>query len=762
MTEKTLKELKSEVDDLHPLLGELLPLLPNITNIEYTHGPDEKGADFILERKDETLDRRENIGIIAKLGKIGSNFNDIERQIDECKASRLVFGGKKKVYLDEIWVVNNDNITEGAKGKIQRKFKGTKIKFISGSDLNKLINTRLPSYWLGINPSVGSYLNDLRQTTIDHDNALSLLSLDKRAIYIEQDVYRVPRYGFSKKDYKSKVRVDIFEEIQTQKAILIEGGMGAGKSKLLRRIITHYTEYEIFNETKIVPILATYRELINDFDLDLEKLKSSRISEDSIVNFKDSEFLFLIDGVDEMQQDLEDQLSILSDIVAQADQTENTRVVFSSRYIEGLNEENNSSLGLPVSRFYIPPLSMSKTIEFLKQLCAELNLTARIIEDLKKSDLFKQLPQSPIAAILLAKLINEDPKELPSNLTELYSKYLELILGRWDVDRGLQSQKVYQAIDSIVIRLASLFYDFNLEFMTQSDVLDQISEYLKKRKLNLATDDVYRTIVERCEVISVDTLGNRVYFKHRTFIEYFYAKKLLLKGGLEISPQIFEFYRINVAFFYLGLRRDDPDLLNKVISIKPETEVQKWLKVVNLGNFCLAAYATPYHVITEGIEKAMIEAARIYLDTVSEGNDSPFTIFPRMHLLFILQFVLRDSYSYEFFNDALEEVALRVSGGDYSGIEKAYALFFLNLTFIELKKVESFDFLLEDYAKHLPIELTLAIHHEGDRLASEANMNKTRLMKKQDKKVRRLYESAIQAQKLKELYEIPIKELDKT
>jgi hypothetical protein len=44
---------------------------------------------------------------------------------------------------------------------------------------------------------------------------------------------------------------------------------------------------------------------------------------------------------------------------------------------------------------------------------------------------------------VLAKLINENPKELPSNMTELYAQYTEISLGRWEIDKGLQTLKEY-------------------------------------------------------------------------------------------------------------------------------------------------------------------------------------------------------------------------------------------------------------------------------------------------------------------------------
>jgi len=168
----------------------------------------------------------------------------------------------------------------------------------------------------------------------------------------------------------------------------------------------------------------------------------------------------------------------------------------------------------------------------------------------------------------------------------------------------------------------------------------------------------------------------------------------------------------------------------------------------------LAAYATPYAVITEGIERAMLGAANLYLETISGDSNSPFTVFSKMDLLCLLQYVLRESYSFDFFIDALEESALKIDEGDYTDHQKAYALFFMNVTFIELGNKDSFDFLLEKYSDVLPTELALAVRHEAEYLEG-----KTTLMKKQDKKIKKLFQSQIQSTAIQKLYESPIRKL---
>jgi hypothetical protein len=50
-----LMDLKDEVKEFHPFLRTLFPKMPGIQSTEYTHGTTEYGADFVLERTDQSL-----------------------------------------------------------------------------------------------------------------------------------------------------------------------------------------------------------------------------------------------------------------------------------------------------------------------------------------------------------------------------------------------------------------------------------------------------------------------------------------------------------------------------------------------------------------------------------------------------------------------------------------------------------------------------------------------------------------------------------
>jgi hypothetical protein len=51
------------------------------SEVEYTHGPNEKGADFGLTRFDPALSTCSYVGVVAKVGKIQQDISEIERQL---------------------------------------------------------------------------------------------------------------------------------------------------------------------------------------------------------------------------------------------------------------------------------------------------------------------------------------------------------------------------------------------------------------------------------------------------------------------------------------------------------------------------------------------------------------------------------------------------------------------------------------------------------------------------------------------------------
>lgn len=338
-------------------------------------------------------------------------------------------------------------------------------------------------------------------------------------------------------------------------------------------------------------------------------------------------------------------------------------------------------------------------------------------------------------------------------MTELYTKYIELVLGRWDIDKGLQTQKEYEALDNVLMRLSQFVIDNEIHYMAVDEAKRILDEYLSPRHLGVETDRLFSILIERTGMLVCDPYEKRLCFKHRTFAEYFYAKQKIKERGLVVDDKAFEMYWLNIYFFFIGQLKDCPDLLRELSSLEPSEEGKRLIKMVNMGNYYMAGFSSPYEVIEKGIVKVVKDAAIYYSQILYKEIDSPFSHFSEMHLLCLFQMILRDSYSYDFFLKAIENAVLEIDDGDLKPELKAYALFFLNVIYVDLNGKDSFDLILKEHSKQLPLSVQLALTHEAENVKS-----KTSLLKRHEKAMRKAVRgNKVLQDQLDNMYDKPIR-----
>ena len=529
--------------------------------------------------------------------------------------------------------------------------------------------------------------------------------------------------------------------------------MGSGKSKLLREIVKHFATPEIFVSERILPIHLTFKEFMEGHNTKIKGVLNANISPEIFELIKDnSKIILLLDGLDEIDLSLELSISTLQDLDQQLSEFKNLKLIVTSRFIDGFSDSDIDKMDIKV--FQLGSLSLNKTIEFLQDLCVHLNLKNRIIEDLKRSTLFRELPRSPIAAILLAQLLNDNSEDIPANMTELYSKYVELSLGRWDIEKGLQSQKEYQVLDNVMMEIAKIMLDNNLIEISFGDVKHFFSSYLKERNLSINPDHLFNRIKKRCEIFYTNEEKQVLSFKHKTFTEFLYAKHMFKNNALTIDSRAFHPYWTNTIFFTIGLYKDCPEFIKELTNYKPLSDGQSWIKVVNMSNYLLASYTSPYRVVEDAIAQTVIDAAMLYKRVISGESRNPFGQMTPMSILYILQLLIRDAYSYVFFKPAIQTAALTVDESQNPDDIKAYAIFFLDVMGIELGEANQFEFLLDNYANKMPLDLTMAIYCESKNLS-----DRSKIIRKQLHRVKDMLKGnkSIQS-RVKALFENPISE----
>ena len=712
-----IKQISSEVDELHPLLQELFSHIPDISGVEYTHGPNEMGADFVLTRIDSVLNRLEYIGIIAKVGKIHQDLVSLQRQIDEClHVSRPIEGGKKRIHLSSVWIVTTDTITHGAQRKIEAKYRTFPVQFISGTNLATLLSDHLPHHLAEVPIPIAQYLRSVRHLAAEQDSRHDILQLAGEPFYLPQQLDRLTVDPYSpRKRYRRKRSPVVFlGQLSSQRVLFVEAGMGGGKSKLIRHHLQELAHSSAFTQHPILPVATTYKQLLDDYDGNLDTCLSALVPQPAVHALPDdTRIIFFVDAVDEKDQSQAEFFNTLHDLTRQTSATSRYRLVLTSRPIGNLDFDKE--FPHTVARYEIRRLSVGQIIKFLDEICRRVNLTTRIVDDIRRSPLFAQLPRSPLAAALLARILRDDPKDLPSTLPELYAKYVELALGRWDIAKGLQSQQEYDVLRAVLMGLATYMLDNELASVTADEFRARIEDYLGERNLNVTADAVFRNAVNRSRILVRSRDEHLIWFRHRTFAEFLAASRRIQEGTLTPSVKAFELYWSNVYYFGCGKLRDAPELIEGLATLPAIEEHHRLLKPMHMANYVMAAYATPYEVIERAVATSIRDAAGLFFDIITGNCDSRFASLSRMDLLCLMQLLVRDHYGYEFLRGALERAALEALEQPEDEVTP-YFMFLLAVASIDAGSSDGFTTLLNKYRNrgHLPIDVSLGIMHEDE------------------------------------------------
>jgi hypothetical protein len=753
ITAKQKKErvagLKNEVNDFHPLLQDLLPHLSRVKRVEYTHGQFEKGADFILFRDDDVLGTTEFDGLIVKTGKIVSDLSAIREQIRECSLKRYIAGGRQNIHLDEIWVVTTENISNGAKVKIHDEFASTKIKFVQGLDIVKWIDDYLPKFWAVKSLPIARYLGDV-VNSVQRDSKASSLLPDAGSINVN--------LGFSpiETKYETKARKvpskSIPELILKHEVVYIEGEAGAGKTHSIRNAIVKICSSDFYEEHHLVPYFITYSDFFQLHDLDIKKLMDT----DEFCAVKEcvedgSKIVVFIDGVDELTlngRQIRDELTKLFD---QFGNVADIRLVLSSRPLNlGNYDEILPKQSIAVE---IDKMDVRQMLKMLKSVCQSAKISERLWGDLQDSDLFKQLPRNPISTLLLAQLINDNQQDLPSNLTDVYSRYIEIMLGGWDVEKGLQSRKEYEYTISILGQVSEYFIDNDITHIGKEEALGFFADYLGKRNTTVIPEELFGKCTSRSGIALIDHSG-RFCFKHRSFAEFLYAlKRFNAHDRGFVDDRVFSLPWRTIYFFYTGLHKDCAELLERMMSIQPKSANERFWRFVNMAEYLLAGYNTEYDVVERSLPILFREIKDLYMDIVQHREESPLTDLPELLVLHFFQAVSSSCYSYRYFIKALEHCALEIAAdSEMSKEDQAYTIFFISTVYRALKLPNPFDGLLDDFSKDLPLQVRFGVLYNTKQVKDHSTLLKRneKLVKHEMKKNPKLRAYA------KRLHELPI------
>jgi hypothetical protein len=469
-------------------------------------GPLEAGKDAIFTETNR-LGIVEVVALQTKKGNLNlasratDNIVTAETQLRTALSTDVILsGGRQKLRPTRAILCASGKINESARVHIQQNISSPNVTFLDIDDLIPLIDQHLPEAWMGIKVQLLPYFEAIKTlvegTEFDAGPALppsgsnifGVAASDARFVTLSlfHNVIKIKTRRGGIVDQHTEIEEFPLTAITTKppRRIAIVGDAGSGKSTALLRI-AYLMALKGLTEggANSIPVLLRGLDIYNSSVTNLAEY-SERISKGmagtSDACFSPSDMLagrlvILIDSLDELPSDaarttiidLVDNLLVaypkVQVILTTRPSAFLTRIVKASGY----------------SEYRINSISWRQAQKILTAVRKGRRMPAsQSNELLRRLEKIHGIELNPLLVTVFAATTDFTKQDLPANITELFKKFTELMLGRWDEEKGLRLQYQANVKDFVLTRIA-----FHMHFAKLTSISRTDAERLARREL---------------------------------------------------------------------------------------------------------------------------------------------------------------------------------------------------------------------------------------------------------------------------------------
>ncbi len=685
--------------EFHHWLASLFSAMNKEAIVQVTHGTKEFGADLVVIRQDEF--RKLVSAVVVKMGNIaGQTSGDVDNiisQISQCfDIPREI---KSKIDLldtNEVWLVLvgtfSGNARKRIRGQVKEDYKAI-LEIYESDWLVKNFTDYMPEIFLG-----GRAINFIGE---EIERIEASQSLSKKATNLNLSEWFVDPYilkggvplvlddqehGLTINPVKMKFQ-RIRSLLKKENMVIISGDPGIGKTtalaKLCLDILREKMSLIIDDPTgkKIkIPVMLPAKELIGCIDFDGVIQRCNDLGK--LTDQFDIETL-IIDGLDEVPVSYRQGiLDLSSELCSNFD----CGLVVGTRKIDVIKQPPKG-----VKSYELAPLEISQAINLFEKLVRDDQLLNTLKEGLSKIQ--SQLPMTPVALILLIE-IAEQEGEVPASLCDLYNRYIEMALGKWDIrDKDIKFLFQYEIKVHFLANLAYMeFYNKNKLEISREEFDGYIKTYAEKYGIDYSQIVNFNAEIERAGLLILKEI---VSFRHRSFLDYFVALSIYNchEHIEDINKYISDLYFgerwEDIAFFYIGLRKNITlDCLNALLQYQGDSFNIVASKYI-IGRLLQAGWLTTVEIKTIGILGALdfAEPLKTRINQALENNSKPVGLIFSDFFLFMTAGWSLGSIT---LRDALFGAYTHlINKGDKESIQKLLPLFSTLQRYVSIKEREN-------------------------------------------------------------------------
>ncbi|PIZ96144.1 MAG: hypothetical protein COX80_02335 [Candidatus Magasanikbacteria bacterium CG_4_10_14_0_2_um_filter_33_14] len=438
--------------------------------------------------------------------------------------------------LDKIFVYSNKDRTKNGSKKTNYETdidkdaekQKTEIEYMTDKDillkLSQPSNLDLAQLYFGIGDELGFIKNSVSP---------KLLTFIQSQEYLDLPCVN---------DKKEKVTVS--NEVlnnETKKVFLLTGNPGTGKSIFMHKLLEVFGGLDkkkedemvkVLTDNSAVPVLINLKNCIND---SLENIIRGR-KNDSKVNSQELGFIYLFDGLDELDEKIADNVLFQ---MFELSQKANTKIIIISCRSGNLNKIMAKTYFNDIIEYQISNLEE----KYINDYFSKKNDKSKQ-DKLKTLKKYNQSIVQEIGDILLVKLLWDTIEELneSSTILDLLNKKIDLLLDDPNHRKNIEHLNLLNTKKEQILRLnQDISFEFHKKFQFRFSQ-DELQKIILNRFDRLdyeATNSIISYLADLFFENSYATsseLKTSYIYQHRRYQEYFFTQKL--KSEYEKNPSI--------------------------------------------------------------------------------------------------------------------------------------------------------------------------------------------------------------------------------
>lgn len=674
----SLSEVKNKLQEIHDTEREpfLFPYLQQLfvklgyLDVEITHGRDEFGKDLVFLERDERLLINKFTAVIVKNKDARQNDfvpgGEIYSQIYLCFNHPFLNSNGINNQINNIIIVINGAITFNAKQILSTNIEKSllaNIQIWNYQKLGQFIFKNISDTFLSqLDPKINKFLKYQEVQFLSLNNKKDFYKglniIDINDIYVNarttlkkyqetKDKYSL--YGEKSKTHLLEDQDDSIHIAKSSHDYIIHGMPTSGKTLLLFRI--GYNSIYIGRSKPIIPFYIELGKIqdFRNFSI-LQEICNQYLNATNgdVVDFsKYSKVCILLDGFDEILKE-ENKIFVVNavkdfkNIFVLEHSTTPLQLILTSRdirYFETTDVFNN------FEKIELLPFDIGQAFKLVNKLIPNNKIkTDKFIKAIKNNQLSNSLTRTPMALSLMAILYKDsaiDLDELPANITELYNKFTDYYLNRWDIEKGISLQYKFEETKYILSFIAkelhrkgtaSISYDELKIFLSN---LRTTYDYEDLKNL----DDFLYALQTRVGLVYFDDKDCFFYFNHLAFQEYFTSISFDDSNEDELIDNYFSDWWSNVIIFYCGKQPRRDIFLKKVKQKLIPITVLQYISYLTLMSKCIqASYLISSQSRIELIESIIVNFGKCYdeIITFEKNNESGY-----LYLLTTIDFIIQ-------------------------------------------------------------------------------------------------------------------------